>query len=439
MKVSSYRQKLINKIRNKKAKVAVIGLGYVGLPLAVEFAKKGFFVFGIDIDKGKTNALKQGNSYIQDIRKTTLREISKNKLISFSCDYKNLIKADILIISVPTPLRKTREPDISYVVNAARKIKDNIKKGQLIILESTTYPGTTEEILLPLFSERGWKVGQDFFLAFSPERIDPGNKFFNASNITKIVGGVTKNCTYLAKLIYSKIVSDVIVVSSSKVAEMAKLLENTFRAVNIGLINEFALMCDKLKINIWEVIEAAETKPFGFMPFYPGPGLGGHCLPVDPLYLSWKSRLHGFEPRLIELASQINSYMPTHVVNKIVELVNSKVKHSILEANILIVGITYKRDVCDVRESPAIDIIRMLLEKQAKVSYYDPYVHQISFGKKLLRSTKFTKKNITDYDCVVIVTDHTKIDYNFILKNANLIFDTRNVYKKINSSKIFRI
>ena len=435
----SFKQKLLTKINNKKAKIAVIGLGYVGLPLAVEFAKKGFFVIGIDIDKEKIEKLKIGKSYVQDIRKTTLQEIIKKKLISFSCDYKVLAKADILIISVPTPLRKTREPDISYVVSAANRVKDNIRKGQLIILESTTYPGTTEEILLPLFSERGFRVGCDFFLAFSPERIDPGNKFFNTSNIAKIVGGVTKDCTYLAKSIYSKIITEVIVVSSSKIAEMAKLLENTFRAVNIGLINEFALMCDKFKINIWEVIEAAETKPFGFMAFYPGPGLGGHCLPVDPLYLSWKSRHHGFKPRLIELASQINSYMPTHVVNKVVELINSKLKLSVLDAKILIAGVSYKRDVSDVRESPAIDIIRMLLDKQVKVSYYDPYVALLSLNEKLLRSIELTKKNIVKYDCVVIVTDHTKVDYNFILKNVKLIFDTRNVYKNTNNPKIFRV
>ena len=439
MKISIYREKLKDRINNKKAKIAVIGLGYVGLPLAVEFAKKGFFVFGIDIDKKKTKALSRGNSYIQDIKRTALSELLSNKLISFSCDYRNIVKSDIIIICVPTPLRKTREPDISYVVEATRKIKDNIKKGQLVILESTTYPGTTEEILLALFSERGLKVGQDFFLAFSPERVDPGNRVFNTSNITKVVGGVSKNCAYLSKLIYSKIIPQVILVSSSKVAEMTKLLENTFRAVNIGLINEFALMCDKLKINIWEVIEAAKTKPFGFMPFYPGPGLGGHCLPVDPLYLSWKSRRHGFEPRLIELASQINSHMPNHVVNKVVELINSKAKHSILEANILIVGVTYKRNICDIRESPSIDIIRMLLEKQAKVSYYDPYISQLPIGKKSLHSIKLTKKNIFGFDCVVIVTDHAKIDYSFILKNSKLIFDTRNVFKKFNNSKVFRL
>ncbi|MBL7130041.1 MAG: nucleotide sugar dehydrogenase [Candidatus Omnitrophica bacterium] len=434
-----YKQKLINKINNKRAKIAVIGLGYVGLPLAVEFAKQGFFVFGIDTDKEKIKKLKQGKSYIQDIANKTLKEILKNKLFSFSYDYKNLIKADVLIISVPTPLRKTREPDISYVVNATREIKDNFKKGQLIILESTTYPGTTEELLLPLFSEKGWKVGRDFFLAFSPERIDPGNKNFSTSNITKIIGGVTKDCTYLAKLIYSKIISEVISVSSSRVAEMAKLLENTFRSVNIGLINEIALMSDKLRINIWEVIEAAKTKPFGFMPFYPGPGLGGHCLPIDPLYLTWKSRLHGFEPRLIEIASQINSYMPKHVVKKVIELINIKLKRSILNVNILIVGAAYKGDVCDTRESPAIDIIRMLIRKKAKVYYHDPYVPKLSLVEKTLRSIKLTKKNIAKSDCIVIVTDHAIIDYNLILEKAKLIFDTRNVYKKSNNRKIFRI
>jgi len=435
----NYKQKLVSKINKNKAKVAIVGLGYVGLPLAIEFSKQSFFVFGIDIDQEKIKKLRQGRSYIQDIGHKILKKSLRKKIINFSSDYKNISKADIVIISVPTPLRKTREPDISYVVSASREIKNHFKKGQLIILESTTYPGTTEEILLPLFSEKGWKVGKDFFLAFSPERIDPANKDFNTSNITKIIGGVTKDCTYLAKSIYTKIVSEVIAVSNPKVAEMAKLLENTFRSVNIGLINEIALMCDKLEINIWEVIEAAKTKPFGFMPFYPGPGLGGHCLPIDPLYLTWKSRLHGFEPRLIEIASQVNSYMPRHIVKKVIELLNTKLKRSILNANILIIGVTYKKDVCDTRESPAIDIIRMLIRKQAKVSYYDPYVFRLSLIEKTLRTTKLTRNNVKNSDCVVIVTDHEKIDYKFILKNAKLIFDTRNVYSKINNRKIVRI
>lgn len=435
----SYKQRLINKINNKKAKIAVIGLGYVGLPLIIEFAKKGFFVFGIDVDKEKIKILKRGKSYIQDIPDDAIKKVLRNNFSIFSESYKNLIKADIIIICVPTPLRKTKEPDISYVVGATREIKDNIRKGQLIILESTTYPGTTEEVLLPLFSERGLKVGRDFFLAFSPERIDPGNKIFNTTNITKIVGGVTKDCTYLAKLVYNKIISKVITVSNSRVAEMTKLLENTFRAVNIGLINEIALMCEKLNINVWEVIEAAKTKPFGFMPFYPGPGLGGHCLPIDPLYLTWKSRLLGFQPRLIELASEINSYMPKHIVKKVIELINNKYKRSISGANILMLGVAYKKDVCDIRESPAIDIIRMLIKEQAKVSYYDPFVPKISLVEVKLSSIKLTKQNISKIDCIVIVTDHSEIDYNFILKNAKLIFDTRNIYKNLKNSKIFRI
>jgi UDP-N-acetyl-D-glucosamine dehydrogenase len=435
----NYKQILINKINNKKAKVAVIGLGYVGLPLAVEFAKQGFSVLGVDIDKGKIKKLKQGKSYIQDIPSKDIKEHLQKKLFSFSNDYSIVTKADVIIISVPTPLRKTKEPDISYVVNAAKDIKGNFRKGQLIILESTTYPGTTEEILLPLFSEKGWKVGSDFFLAFSPERIDPGNKNFHTANITKVIGGITKDCTYLANLTYSKIISEVISVSSSKVAEMAKLLENTFRTVNIGLINEIALMCEKLKINIWEVIDAAKTKPFGFMPFYPGPGLGGHCLPIDPLYLTWKSRLHGFEPRLIEIACEINSYMPKHVVKKVIDLLNDELKRQILNAKILIVGVAYKKDVCDVRESPAIDIMRMLLRKQAKVSYHDPYVSSLSLVEKKMRSVNLTKKTITESDCVVIVTDHTDLDYNLILKNAKIIFDTRNVYKKSINHKVFKI
>ena len=282
-------------------------------------------------------------------------------------------------------------------------------------------------------------MGRDFFLAFSPERVDPGNKYFNTSNITKIIGGITKDCTFLSRLIYSKIISEVIPVSSSKVAEMAKLLENTFRSVNVGLINEIALMCDKLDVNIWEVIEAAKTKPFGFMPFFPGPGLGGHCLPIDPLYLSWKSRLHGFEARLIELASQINSYMPRHVTKKVIELINNKLKRSIVNAKILIIGVAYKKNVSDVRESPAIDIIHLLIRRQAKACYHDPFVSQLNLAEKKLHSVRLTKKVIRNSDCIVIVTDHDKIDYNFILKNAKIVFDTRNVYKKINNRKISRL
>ncbi|MDD5292408.1 MAG: nucleotide sugar dehydrogenase [Candidatus Omnitrophica bacterium] len=435
----SHKELLVNKINKKKARIAVIGLGYVGLPLAVEFAKTGFSVFGIDINKEKIDMLKKGVSYVQDIPSSTLKGVIKNRFLQVSQDYKNLTDVDIIIVSVPTPLTKTREPDISYIIDASKKIKDNFRKGQLVILESTTYPGTTSEILLPLFSKKGLKAGEDFFLAFSPERVDPGNKKFRTSNIPKIVGGITKNCTYLAKLTYGKIIGNVIGVSNSTVAETAKLLENTFRAVNIALINEFALMCDRLKINVWEVIEAAKTKPFGFMPFYPGPGLGGHCLPIDPLYLTWKSRMHGFEPRLIELASQINSCMPTYVANKVIGMLNAKKKRPIKGANILVVGVSYKKDVSDVRESPAIEIIDMLLSKQAKVSYHDPYVLSLSLERKCLRSVKLTKQNISRNDCVIIVTDHTKIDYDFLLENARLIFDTRNVYDNLSNPKIFKV
>lgn len=435
----SCKELLVKKINSKKARICVIGLGYVGLPLAVEFAQKGFSVSGIDIDKEKIKLLSKGVSYIQDIPSPKIKNIVKNKRFNADSDYRNLNNADVIIVSVPTPLTKTREPDISYIINAAKKIKDNFNKGQLVILESTTYPGTTTEILLPMFSEKGLKVGKDFFLAFSPERVDPGNKNFSTANIPKIVGGVTKDCTYLTKLVYAKIIGNVIGVSNSTVAETAKLLENTFRAVNIGLINEFALMCNKLKINIWEVIEAAKTKPFGFMPFYPGPGLGGHCLPIDPLYLAWKSRMHGFEPRLIELASQINSYMPTYVVNKVSDIIKQHRKISINNARVLLVGVSYKKDVSDTRESPAIEIIDMFIDKKANVSYCDPYVPSLSLGKKTLRSIKLTRQNISSNDCVVIVTNHAKLDYGFILKNSKLIFDTRNVYNNLDNPKVFRI
>jgi len=430
------KNNLIKKIIEKKAKICIIGLGYVGLPLAVEFAKKGFFVYGIDCNQDKIKLLKRGKSYIQDIEGFQIRQILKKKKFSCSSDYSSVSNADALIICVPTPLRKTREPDISFIIDVCKKIKKKIRKGQLIILESTTYPGTTDELLIEWFSQKKFKVGKDFFLAFSPERVDPGNKIYTTANISKVVGGITKNCTFLAKLLYSQVVNSVISVSNAKVAEMAKLLENTFRAVNIGLINEIALMCDKLKINIWEVIDAAKTKPFGFMAFYPGPGLGGHCLPVDPHYLTWKARLYGFEPRLIDVASQINSNMPSYIVNKIIDLVNQKSKRSIKRAKILILGVAYKKNVCDIRESPALEIISLLKARKAVVSYHDPYVAQLKFGAGIMKSVSLSKALLSRMHCVVIVTNHDKINYKSILKNSSLIFDTRNVFKNKKNSKI---
>ena len=436
MKKDTPKSLLTKRLLENRARICIVGLGYVGLPLAVEFAKKGFSVNGIDCDVKKISLLKKGKSYIQDVGDSQLKNLLKKKRFSFSNSYSSAANSDVVIICVPTPLRKTKEPDISFIVEACKKIRGKIKKGQLIVLESTSYPGTTEELLLDLLSQGKFKVGEDFFLAFSPERVDPGNEIYNTSNITKIVGGVTKNCTFLAKLLYSQVVGRVISVSNARVAEMAKLLENTFRAVNIGLINEIALMCDKLNINVWEVIDAAKTKPFGFMAFYPGPGLGGHCLPVDPHYLTWKARLYGFEPRLIDVASQINSNMPAYIVNKVIELVNQRAKRSIKGAKILVIGVSYKKNVSDIRESPALEIIRLLKIHKAQVAYFDPYVAQLKFGEKILRSTTLSKSRLKGMHCVVIVTNHDKIDFNFILDNSKIIFDTRNVYKNKKDGRI---
>lgn len=421
---------LKKKIALKKARIGVIGLGYVGLPLAVEFAKKGFKVFGVDVNEKRTQDINRGFSYILDVPSEELKKVVDSNNLCATTNFPTLKKLDAIIICVPTPLRKTREPDISYIISAAKEISKYFEKGKVVVLESTTYPGTTEEIILPMLSKNNLEVGRDFFLAFSPERVDPANKNFNTANIPKVVGGVTAECTRIAKLLYGQIVTDVIGVSSTRTAEMVKLLENTFRSVNIGLVNEMALMCDKLGIDVWEVIDAAKSKPFGFMPFYPGPGLGGHCIPIDPLYLSWKARMHGFEARFIELASQINSQMPNYVVDKIVNGLN-KFKKSINASKILIVGVSYKKDVNDVRESPAFDIMRILMEKGAGISFFDPHVNSLNIEGLKLKSVRLNVSLLKKQDCVVIVTDHTNLDYKFIVKNSNLIIDTRNALKGI--------
>jgi len=423
---------LKNKILNKKAKLSVIGLGYVGLPLAVEFAKRGFEVFGIDNDKRKIKSINEGISYIGDVSTEELKRLVKNKKFKAVNDAKVVKKSDVIIICVPTPLGKTREPDISFILKAVKSIRDNIKKGSLIVLESTTYPGTTREVIQSMLEEVNLKLDKDFYLAFSPERVDPANPRYKTFNIPKVVGGLSRKSTSLAQALYQQIVSEVIPVSSSEVAEMVKLLENTFRIVNIGLVNEIAMMCGRLKIDVWEVIKAASTKPFGFMPFYPGPGIGGHCIGIDPLYLSWRARHFGFEARFIELASQINAMMPHHVVELITNALNSKGK-AITSAKILIIGVAYKKDVSDVRESPALEIISILNSKEARVSFHDPYAKSVRVNGGSLRSTALTGANLKKNDITVIVTDHTDVDYELILKNARLIVDTRNAlapYKK---------
>ncbi|MFZ8847071.1 MAG: nucleotide sugar dehydrogenase [Candidatus Hydrothermia bacterium] len=428
---------LLKKIKNNDFKVSVIGLGYVGLPLAVEFAKNNFEVYGIDIDENKVKNINEGISYISDIDNNELLDlVRKNKIKAFG-NYEVLSEVDIIIIAVPTPLSKTKDPDLSYILNAVNNIKKYLKKGHLIILESTTYPGTTDEVIKPILEESGLKCGLDFFLAFSPERINPGDKVYKIKNTPKIVGGVDEISGKLAYEVYSKIIDSVIMVSSSKVAEMAKLLENTFRAVNIALVNEIAIMCDILKIDVWEVIESAGTKPFGFMKFYPGPGIGGHCIPIDPIYLSWKMKTLNYNARLIEVASEINTNMPRYVVQRIADILN-EYERSVKGSRILILGVAYKKDVNDIRESPAIDIISLLSDKGAIVYYFDPYIPKIQIGDLEIESVELTREILRESDLVVLITDHSIFDYEFIYKNANLIFDTKNAFKNY-SEKIYKL
>ena len=424
------------KIENKKANIGIIGQGYVGLPLAVEFAKAGFKVTGFDTDEKRVSDINKGISYILDVPAKDIKDLVTSGRFKATTDTKLLNKMDAIIICVPTPLRKTKEPDISYILSASEAIANNKRKGQLIILESTTYPGTTEEIILPKLESNSFKVGKDFFLAFSPERVDPGNPKYKTKDITKIVGGVTSYCTELARLLYFQAIKEVVPVSSTRSAEMVKLLENTFRSVNIAMVNELALMCHKMNLDVWEIINAAKTKPFGFMPFYPGPGIGGHCIPLDPLYLSWKARQHGFEARFIELADEINSSMPHYVVDKIISILNSK-KKSLKGSNILIIGVTYKKDINDVRESPALEIIDSLIKKDGRVYCHDPLVSsfKVDGGEKKITTVKLTKESISSSDLVVIITDHSDIDYKFVVDNAKLIFDTRNALKDFKNAK----
>lgn len=416
------------KLKNKSAKVGIIGLGYVGLPLAVEFAKAGFSVTGIDISPEVVNNVNKGKSYIIDVPSSELSSLIKKKKLRATADFSVIRELDTINICVPTPLRKSKDPDVSFIISAVTEIQKFVKKGQLIILESTTYPGTTEEIVKPLIEETGLKVGEDFYLAFSPERVDPGNKNFNTKNTPKVVGGSTPKCCELAKLFYSQAIQTVIGVGSTQTAELVKLLENTFRAVNIGLVNEMALMCDKLGIDIWEVIDAASTKPFGFMPFYPGPGLGGHCIPIDPLYLSWKAKFYNFTARFIELADEVNSSMPDYSVSKISEALND-FKKCLNGSKILILGITYKANISDVRESPAITIIEKLEKHKAKVFYNDPYVSEIQIHNKLYSSVNLTDKILNDFDAMVITSSHSSYKWKSILKKNIPVIDTRNALK----------
>lgn len=424
-----YQQNLLQKIADREARIGVVGLGYVGLPLAVEFAESGFRVTGVDVDADKVGRINCGCSYIDDISSERVgRLVETGNLGATSC-YSDLQDLDAISICVPTPLRKTRDPDMSYIIQATRSIAAIRRPGMLIVLESTTYPGTTEEVILPEMVGSDLTVGEDIFIAYSPERIDPGNTKFNVRNTPKVVGGITAACTDVATALYLAAVDQVIAVSSPTAAEMVKLLENTFRAVNIALVNEMALMCDKLDVDIWEVIQAAATKPFGYMPFYPGPGLGGHCIPVDPHYLSWKLKTLNYNARFIELASEINTSMPFYVIDKITQALNDR-ERAVRASRILVLGVAYKPDVDDVRESPALDIISLLRQRGAEVAYCDPHVPQIQLENDVrLCSKDMCAQLLQDAHCVVIVTDHSVFDWEEIAQHGRVIVDTRHVYR----------
>src|SRR5438309_1003414 len=443
------RDDLTKLINNKSARIGVVGLGYVGLPLVTEFASKGFKCTGFEVDEMKVSQINAGESYVGDVAAVTVKQLVEGKRLRATTDFDHLKECDAVIICVPTPLRKTKEPDISYIMAAAEEIKARLRRGQLIILESTTYPGTTDEVLLPMFEGTGLKLDEDFLLAFSPERVDPGNPQFKTHNIPKVVGGVTDDSTETAAALYSQIVNDVHAVTSARVAEAAKLLENTFRAVNIGMANEMARLCYALNIDTWEVIRAAATKPFGFMPFYPGPGIGGHCIPLDPHYLSWKARQHGVDSRFISLAEEVNSRMPEHVVQLVSDGLNDDSK-AMKGSRLLVLGVAYKRDIDDVRESPALSIIDRLRSKGCNVRYHDPFVRELRFGDAHtegngapLSSVELTDEEIRAADCVVIVTNHSQIDYGRITALAALVVDTRNALngdlRRTSSARIIRL
>lgn len=429
---------LQKKIESRSATCAVIGLGYVGLPLSVELASAGFTVYGIDKNLDKVEAVNRGESYIPDVRNEAVRDGVNAGKLKATTDFGVISDCDVVSICVPTPLNKTRDPDISYIISALEEgIVPHVHTGMLIVLESTTYPGTTEEVVVPAVTGRNLKVGEDVFVAFSPERVDPGNPHFQTGNIPKVVGGMTEACTRVATLFYNSFLDKVHPVSSTAVAEMVKIHENTFRSVNIALVNELALMCDRLDIDVWEVIEGASSKPFGFMPFYPGPGLGGHCIPIDPYYLSWKARSVGFEARFIELAGQVNSSMPLHVVEKASDALNSAEK-ALRGSKILILGVAYKKDIDDERESPAIDIIDRLIKKGAAVSYIDSYIPELDVGTTVLRAADISVELLQGTDLTIIITDHSDFDYDLILANAPLLLDTRNAIKS-RQEKVWRI
>ena len=427
---------LKDKIHDRTARVGIIGLGYVGLPLAVEFAKNGFDVTGFDVDTSKVDAINAGRSYILDVKTEDVAATVKAEKFRATTDMALLKDMDAIDICVPTPLRKTKDPDLSYVVQAVDAVKAHIRAGQLVILESTTYPGTTDEVVRPALEEKGLRAGVDFYLAFSPERVDPGNESYLTKSIPKVVGGFNRASTELATALYGSIIDTVVPVSSTQVAEMVKLLENTFRAVNIGLVNEIALMSHRMNLDVWEVIDAASTKPFGFMPFYPGPGLGGHCIPIDPFYLSWKARQNGFECRFIELAGHVNSSMPEYVVERVGEALNTK-KKSVNGSKIHVFGVAYKKDVSDMRESPALDVLELLSRRGASLSYTDPYVPTLQHLD--LNLSSIAEEKVDGVDCAIICTNHKVFNYDRMAKRFPLVVDTRNALKGMAGDHIFRL
>ena len=436
-KVVGTFEALKEKIQSKAAKVGIVGLGYVGLPLATEFAKAGFTVTGIDVQRDKVAGLNRGESHVQDVPSSEVAKLVGEKRFTATSDFSVVRELDTINICVPTPLRKTKDPDMSFIMSAVEEIAKHFHPGLLVILESTTYPGTTDELLLPTFEKLGYKAGQDFFLCFSPERVDPGNPIYQTYNTPKVVGGITPACTEMGSLFFSQALEKVVPVSNTRVAEMVKLLENTFRMINIGLVNEMALMCDGMGINVWEIIDAAATKPFGFMPFYPGPGLGGHCIPIDPIYLSWKTKQSGIEARFIDLAGYINGNMPHFVVDKIQTALNNHRK-PINGSHIHVAGVAYKRDIDDLRESPALDVILLLKKRGAVISYSDPHIPTVKLDGISLQSEPLLE-SAAKADCVVIVTDHSDFDYRGLLGSAKLIVDTRNAMKAFKSDKIVRL
>lgn len=430
-KTVRYAEDLIARLKARKATTGVVGLGYVGLPLCMLLVEAGFKVIGYDISTNKIKLLNSGKSDIDDIPDIMIQKAIQSGNFKATDDPKVISEMDTISICVPTPLSKTKDPDVSFILNAVDKVKIHIKKGALLVLESTTYPGTTEDLILPIFKDLKFDVGRDFFLSFSPERVDPGNKNYGIKNTPRVVGGITPTCTRVAKVFYEQTITTVVEVSSTRAAEMVKLLENTFRSVNIGLVNEVALMCDRLNINVWEIINAAATKPFGFMPFYPGPGLGGHCIPIDPHYLSWKLKSLNYYARFIELAGDINSHMPEYVVDRITAMLNRRFAKALNKATVVVLGVAYKRDIQDLRESPALDVIKLLEDKGAKVLFCDPHVPQFNWKDGKFKSSKLTVALLKKADLTVILTDHTLFNYQWIVDNSRAVFDSRNATQNV--------